>query len=90
MRRPSKSRIAQALDEYTQWRASVDNRLANILPEGASIVRGWADDVRSRIADGELGICTTALARSVVRAIEDFESGFYVGVTDGGGFRCRA
>ncbi|TXH15389.1 MAG: hypothetical protein E6R03_07220 [Hyphomicrobiaceae bacterium] len=90
MRRAGKKRIAQALLDYRIWRLKVDARLESIPPEGAKVAREWADDVYERIKAGDLGFCTSALSRSVVRVIEDFESGFYVGVTDNGGFVVRS
>jgi hypothetical protein len=89
MRKAGKKRIAQAIKEYQAWRAKVDARLEGIDPQGAAIAREWADDVLARIQEGELplpGSCLSALSRSVVRVIEDFESGFYKGVTSTGGF----
>ena len=90
MRKASKAAIAQALADYAPWRARVNARLEALPPEAQTKIGAWADDVRRDIERGDLGMCNQALVRSVVRAIEDFESGFYVGVTSTGGFQCTA
>lgn len=88
MRKAGKKRIAAATRQYEKWRAGVDSRLLAIHPDAMPILSGWADDVRGRIENGDLGVCTEALIRSVIRVIEDFEVGRYVGVTGDSGFQC--
>lgn len=86
-RKPAKKKMEAAIVQYDEWRKSIDGRLAAVMPAGQAIIRAWADDVGERVKAGEWGACTTALARSVCRAIKDFESGYYVGVTESGGFK---
>lgn len=88
MRKASKKAIASNLASFNQWREKVETRLAAINQEGARIIREWMDDLQSRIESGEITDCTQALVNSVVRALNDFESGRYVGVTESGGFIC--
>lgn len=85
-RKASKATIAQWLQSYHPWRESLSLRARKIHPDGALAVYRMADDVFDRICAGECTICTLALARSAVRVVEDFESGYYVGVTETGGF----
>jgi hypothetical protein len=90
MRKANKQKIAAALTEYASWRAMIDPRLATIRADGAAILRQWAEEVRQRIAGGEIGFSVRAYIRSVMRAIEDFENGRYIGTTDSGGFICAS
>lgn len=86
MRKANKAMIAAEIIRYAEWRSEINERLAKIDKRGAKIITSWADNARKSIAGGDHGPCTRALIRSVVRAIEDFESGFYVGTTKDGGF----
>ena len=89
MRRAGKKRIAAAREEYVAWRGMVDARASKLKVDGASRdAAEWADEVRRRIDAGDLGPCTQALARSVVRLIESCESGFYTRRTPTGGYEC--
>lgn len=85
MRKAGKKRIKAAMAQYAPWRAEVDTRLAALSERARAYITEWADDVRDRIEAGDLGPCTGALARSVMRDIESWETGFYVGFTEDGG-----
>ncbi len=85
-RKAGKARIAAAMRQYATWRAGMQTRidvLANV--DARKYLNEWADDVRARIEDGELGICTSALAASVRRDIEAWESGLFSHVSTSGG-----
>ena len=88
MRKASKKTIASNLASYIQWRERVEGRLVAINQDGAKIIREWLDDLQGRIESGEITDCTQALVFSVIRALNDFESGRYIGVTESGGFIC--
>ena len=88
MRKASKKTIASNLASYVQWREKVEGRLSAINQDGAKIIREWLDDLRGRIESGDINVCSQALAQSIARALNDFESGRYVGVTSTGGFIC--
>jgi len=91
MRKASRVTIEATLRQYDDWRAGVDKRASQLTIVGAAAdVADWADDVRGRIMAGDVGDCTSALARSVIRLLEDCESGFYVERTPTGGYRCAA
>lgn len=77
-RKAGKKRIAQALKDYEQWREKIGERASKIPEDGQAVVNCWSNEVKKRIEDGELWSTTTALIRSVVRVIEDFESGYYL------------
>lgn len=88
MRKAGKKRIKAALKQCAEWRASMQPRIDALeLERARTYITKWADDVRARIEAGDLGICTTALAASVRRDIEAWESGYYTGFTESGGRR---
>ena len=89
MRRATKAQVAKAIAGYNDWRPRINARLSKIDRKGAKIIAEWADDVCGRINAADLSICTSSLIRSVERAIEDFETGYYTGVTHHGGFIVR-
>lgn len=79
MRAASKRNRLAALAELDAKLPSLKKRAQLACPPSAiKVLADWEKDLRERIEAGELGACTTALARSYVRVIEDFESGFYV------------
>lgn len=87
MRKAGKKRIGAALTQYAAWRAEFQPRIDALkLDRARAYINEWADEVRTRIEAGELGMCTTALAASVRRDIESWESGFYVSMEPNG---CR-
>lgn len=92
MRKASKKTIAANMKAFGEWLPRILERIDKIDKGGALAVKGMIADVRGRIEAGDCGICTQALIRSCVRVVEDFESGFYIGVTEitdsGVGFRC--
>jgi hypothetical protein len=66
------------MKQYATWRAGMQARIDALANADArQYINGWADDVRARIEDGELGVCTTALAASVRRDIEAWERGLF-------------
>ena len=90
MRKPTKAMIEAAVFGCDKWAEDIEPMIAAIGVDGAQrIIRAEVAQVRRRIAAGDNGHCTTAHIRSVMRMIEDFTSGFYIGVTSTGGFICR-
>lgn len=77
-RKPGKAKIKAAMIQYAEWRRQVDPRISALAnPKARAYITEWADEVGTRILGGELGMCTTALAASVRRDIESWESGYY-------------
>jgi hypothetical protein len=80
-RKAGKKRIASAMREYVAWRSAIQPRIDALNNDDARRYIGeWADEVRSRIESGDLGICTSALAASVRRDIESWQTGYYARV----------
>ena len=84
-RKPAKAKIDAALSQYVEWMKSIGPRIDAIpSPERRKLIYGWTNDVLDRIQSGELGSCTSALIRSVVRECENWESGYYTHTENGG------
>lgn len=89
MRKAGKQRIRAALSQYAKWRTEIEPRIAALkLDQARAYLHGWADEVHTRIKAGELGPCTTALAASVRRDVEAWETGYYVSIEPNGARRC--
>jgi hypothetical protein len=92
MRKASKKRIDECVAAFEKWKQAwdIDKRLASVhCKVGQRNISKWLRDIKSEVQVGQFTICTRALARSVVRALEDFESGYYTHGLKGGGFACK-
>jgi hypothetical protein len=77
MRKASKAKIAEHMKAYGPWRAEVDARVAKLPEQARGYLTEWADDVRTRVEAGEIGVCTRALVQSVIRDVLAWEQGYY-------------
>ena len=85
MRKAGKQRIKAAMAQWHTWHDQIKPRIDAIKLDGArAYLWEWAYEVRARIEAGELGVCTSALAASVRRDIEAWETGYYKGISANG------
>lgn len=87
MRKPAKSVIASDVRQFSQIRPAMEARIASCGADGPARARlmEWVSDLAGRIEAGDLRLMTTwALGRSIVREVENWESGYYVRSTPGG------
>lgn len=90
-RKPKAETVRAALRGFDTWRAKLSPRVAAVPCEvGRERLRRSLDALREKIGAGDLGVCTQAAARSIVRTLESWETGYYlesVGGPDNGGYR---
>lgn len=78
MRKAGKKQIVAAMKQYEKWHDAFAPRVESLENADArKYITEWMREVRTRIQAGELGHCTTALAESVRRDIEAWESGLF-------------
>lgn len=81
MRKASKAAIEANLKAFESWQARCEIELASIaIPNAAKEIRKDIIEVKVRIENGELGICTTGLIQHVNRLIKNCKTGFYKAV----------
>lgn len=94
-RKAGKRRIADFSRQFEAFLVTkrIEARIAAIeCPQGRANVAEWLADARDRITTGDFTLapsCFQALVRSIVRALENFEDGYYLSGTATGGFNCR-
>ena len=71
MRKPSQSKIAAALAEYDQWALAVGPRIEALDNRNARIYfRRCMAEIRERVSEGDLGICTYAMSAHVTNTVK--------------------
>lgn len=81
MRKASKSRIAEALQEFAEFQTTIEQQIPEVrdVPGMAAVLRHSMRDIQQRIEAGDIGPCTNSVVAFVYSTLKWTKAGLYSG-----------